>query len=58
MINKPHCFGKMIWVTKYEKELIPKHSICNCECKQECLDLTFEIKINDKENQEEETCLI
>jgi hypothetical protein len=29
--NKPHCWGKMDWILKYEDGHEPKESICNCE---------------------------
>jgi len=29
--GKPHCWGKMTWILKYEDGQEPKTSICNCE---------------------------
>ena len=28
---KPHCWGKMDWILKYEEGKEPRSSICNCE---------------------------
>lgn len=30
-INKPHCWGRMIWILKYEDGKEPSASICSCE---------------------------
>lgn len=29
--NKPHCWGKMTWILKYDDGEEPRDSICNCE---------------------------
>jgi hypothetical protein len=40
-LNKPHCWGKMTWILKYEPGKEPKHAICNCEHgSNECLKIT------------------
>lgn len=36
-----HCYGAMNWVLKYPKDKIPPHSICSCEYKTKCLELTI-----------------
>lgn len=50
-MNKPHCFGAMIWILKYDKDKIPTSSICDCFYKNKCLELT----LNQKEKEEVKT---
>lgn len=39
--EKPcHCFGAMDWILKYPIDKIPNHSICSCDYKTKCLELT------------------
>lgn len=41
--NKPHCWGKMTWILKYESGKEPSNSICSCAFgSKECLRLTRE----------------
>lgn len=40
-MSKPHCYGAMTWILKYDKDKIPNSSICNCCYKNECLELTL-----------------
>ena len=41
--RKPHCWGKMDWILKYQEGKEPLTSICSCEHGQnECLRLTRE----------------
>lgn len=30
-IKKPHCWGKMNWILKYQSGMEPAHAICRCE---------------------------
>lgn len=39
-MNKPHCYGEMDWILKYQEDEIPKESICKCEYPNSCLRLT------------------
>ena len=39
-MNKPHCYGEMLWILKYPKDKIPRESICDCEYKNSCLQIT------------------
>jgi len=36
-MNKPHCYGEMVWVLKYPEDKIPNESICTCEHVNSCL---------------------
>ena len=29
--NKPHCWGKMKWILKYQSGMEPPTSVCRCE---------------------------
>lgn len=41
--DKPHCWGKMVWILKYEPGKEPYTSICDCEHgSKKCLQLTRE----------------
>ena len=48
--SKPHCWGKMTWILKYESGKEPPHYVCSCEHgNRECLRLTREL--NQKKKQ-------
>ena len=48
---KPHCYGEMNWILKYDKENIPERSICDCCYKKSCLEKTLKNKENTKERK-------
>lgn len=39
-MNKPHCYGKMDWILKYQEDDTPKEYICACEYTDSCLRIT------------------
>ena len=41
--NRPHCFGEMNWILKYEMGEEPRGSICSNCCSNSCMKLTREI---------------
>lgn len=40
MNARPHCYGAMDWVLKYDEDKIPNQSICDCPYKNSCLRIT------------------
>lgn len=39
-MSKPHCYGKMDWILKYDEDSIPSTSICDCQYKNSCMRFT------------------
>jgi len=49
-MEKPHCYGEMDWILKYEEDKIPDEFICECSYTNSCLRLTNNKR--DKEKSE------
>jgi hypothetical protein len=39
-MNKPHCYGEMNWILKYQEDKTPREYICKCEFTNSCLRIT------------------